>query len=532
MNLEILILLFLSFLRQITTQEYVRVEIQQKLTINAKKPSHNGFTHTTSYDRLMASSSNRKINILFDFSGISTTATNTAVIQTVMNNLVLPRLQLYIRVSGSTSIPPFTTTNCDSAVSPFPSTYSSSPTNADLIVYIKTSTADTTYLAFGVACDLDSSTSRPNKGIMMINLANFLLNSADSIETLSATLIHEMHHILGFSPSLFGYYTGSSNPAQNTTVITAIGATSNILTMVSSNVLNWQLKHLNCNSLSGVPLEDQGTSASQNTHWEKTTFGNELMTSQTTSKPILSGMTLSLLVDSGWYQIDTSSAENLPWGTNQGCSFMNNNCSTAYSEFCSLVGARSCSGDFKAKTNCMLSVYSDACLINEFVANSNCNNGISFQNTSYYENTGGYSRCYQTNITGSKYQYPGCYMSQCVSGTVQVTINGNVFSCTSAGAAIVVDSKLTIICPDPRLMCTSLNNNCPGDCSGHGKCLLNGSCFCDLFHQGNDCSQNITCTYDPLVCNFMGVIAPSVTYFTTFSCALFSALFSASLIYF
>jgi len=45
---------------------------------------------------------------------------------------------------------------------------------------------------------------------------------------------------------------------------------------------------------------------------------------------------LALYLDSGWYGVDDTLAENLYWGKNRGCNFLNLGCKAtpAFREYC------------------------------------------------------------------------------------------------------------------------------------------------------------------------------------------------------
>ena len=49
--------------------------------------------------------------------------------------------------------------------------------------------------------------------------------------------------------------------------------------------------------------------------------------------------------------------------------------------------------------------------------------------------------------------------------------------------------KVTIYCSDPGVMCGMPQLRCPGNCSGRGKCMLNGRCWCDPFFSGSQCQN-------------------------------------------
>jgi hypothetical protein len=59
--------------------------------------------------------------------------------------------------------------------------------------------------------------------------------------------------------------------------------------------------YFNCSTLIGMRLEDQGTSASFGTHWERVSIANEYMTSSSIGhEAAISNFTLSILQDTGW----------------------------------------------------------------------------------------------------------------------------------------------------------------------------------------------------------------------------------------
>ena len=69
-------------------------------------------------------------------------------------------------------------------------------------------------------------------------------------------------------------------------------------------------------------------------HFEKSHYGNELMTSQSTGNFVLSRLSLAFLEDTGWYKVDYSTANSFEWGKDQGCGFLDAKCNTVYPEFC------------------------------------------------------------------------------------------------------------------------------------------------------------------------------------------------------
>lgn len=85
------------------------------------------------------------------------------------------------------------------------------------------------------------------------------------------------------------------------------------------------------------------------------------MTSTQWNDPRLSALTLALLEDSGWYQVDYSKAEPLPFGKNKTCPFVNSNCLSSSPlkavsrEFCATPLASGCNFDYTARGSCAIS---------------------------------------------------------------------------------------------------------------------------------------------------------------------------------
>jgi hypothetical protein len=85
-------------------------------------------------------------------------------------------------------------------------------------------------------------------------------------------------------------------------------------------------KHFQCDSLDGVELEHFGGPGSAYSHWSKRLLNTEFMIADSYGENYISNFTLSLLEDSGWYKIDYSKSEDIPWGKNQGCKFLSEKC--------------------------------------------------------------------------------------------------------------------------------------------------------------------------------------------------------------
>ena len=96
------------------------------------------------------------------------------------------------------------------------------------------------------------------------------------------------------------------------------------------------------------------------------------MTSQLTGNPIISKLTLSLMEDSGWYEVNYSMAQFYEYGKDKGCSFLDDLCSSKENEICQEENAISCSEDFSSKTLCAKTFYSNGCLMKEYISQYMC----------------------------------------------------------------------------------------------------------------------------------------------------------------
>lgn len=231
-------------------------------------------------------------------------------------------------------------------------------------------------VAYAAHCAQDSKTDRPVAGH-----ANLCPNSisADSkdINSLIATVKHELTHVLGFSVSLFAYYRDqdgkpltdrrkwaqTNQPQQQNAMNnnnTKIGTNhlpkdpktgypiwsdrivkkvirrgwvsgrgqidKEVHLLVTPTVVREVRAHFNCSTLEGAELEDQGHDGTSMTHWEKRLFENEAMTGTHTHRSVYSRLTLAALQDTGWYVANFSVAERLYWGKDLGCDFATQSC--------------------------------------------------------------------------------------------------------------------------------------------------------------------------------------------------------------
>ncbi len=80
--------------------------------------------------------------------------------------------------------------------------------------------------------------------------------------------------------------------------------TSDKLGVISPKALQEVKDHFDCQELEAVPLENEGTSGSLGSHWERAAFGDESMSAQSAWESKYSRVTMGFMEDSGWYKFD------------------------------------------------------------------------------------------------------------------------------------------------------------------------------------------------------------------------------------
>jgi len=71
--------------------------------------------------------------------------------------------------------------------------------------------------------------------------------------------------------------------------------------------------------------------------------------------------TMSLLEDTGWYNVDYSMADPFEWGKGKGCNFPKLKCNAPerFSEFCWDTSLVNCDASGNLQTHCAADKYSD-----------------------------------------------------------------------------------------------------------------------------------------------------------------------------
>jgi hypothetical protein len=394
-------------------------------------------------------------------------------------------------------------------------------------------------LAWAIAC-MDDSNSRPYMGQANFGPSRITVPPTSPTATCGTGCMafhtayqtgvarHEVAHALGFSGGYFSRFRhrdgvtprGLENIRTSTYSATLQKDVTKIITPA---VVGAMRRQFDCNSLTGLEIEDGGGGGTGGSHWEKRVMYNDFMTGSATSPMVYSEMSLALFEDSGWYTPDYTQLQQLPYGYKKGCGFVDDRCSErdeAY--FCRTEGAVGCSADHLAKGYCTRTKFTaslpsefqyfgadpmtggtdslmDYCPMVSPYSNGNCQNlGATATNV----RGGGQqlsesSRCF-VKLSGAA----GCWDIECTgSGAAQVLrVRFGVSECVTSpsscrvcppdGGTVTSPFGEAIACPPTEEMCRSLTSmqTCPRTfaagnnegmmCSDAGSCR-SGDCICN-----------------------------------------------------
>ena len=184
-------------------------------------------------------------------------------------------------------------------------------------------------LAIGKPVIFDSVSKRPIGAILSIN--KNLPSIPNSENYLNSVIIHQLTHILGFMYELFDKYEiGFSNVIKTDMEIRTIQGKERKEKkyIISPRVVSYAKKYFNCENITGVELEDSSSYDDyNNSHWEARILLGEYMNSEVhTPEQAISGFTLALLEDSGWYKANYYTGGLMRFGKHQGCAFLYEDC--------------------------------------------------------------------------------------------------------------------------------------------------------------------------------------------------------------
>ena len=92
------------------------------------------------------------------------------------------------------------------------------------------------------------------------------------------------------------------------------------------NVLRETKKYYGCDSAFGMELEHFGGVGSAFSHWSKRMLNTDYMIPDMYGDYYISNITLALFEDSGWYKVNYKVSQEMFWGKNKGCEFLETKC--------------------------------------------------------------------------------------------------------------------------------------------------------------------------------------------------------------
>ena len=362
-----------------------------------------------------------------------------------------------------------------------PSDYGHYDTDADFILFLATDdTGNDGTLAYATACFLEHGTKRPNVGFAVVN-PYYLKPRLGKLENDVATYVHEVLHALVFSSTLWKNF-----PLVNGKTQYFISGGNHYLR--GPKLLQIAREHFDCPSISRIPLEDDGGDGSKGGHWERVVFGNETMVSEDIYTAEFSKMTLALMHDSGWYNIDVAKGDYYTWGKGEGCEIFSRTGSQAnIEETCDLNNNFGCDKTFRNKMICHATTFTGNRKIK--TRGDSCLKEHPGMRSFEYANEN--AKCQEFRMDGKK--YASCQHISCTSdkSSYRVYLKSGTsyvyYDCYHENSSATWNGK-KFFCENPAIICGSL---CPKDCLNRGKCLENGECSCNPFYSGAICG-----TYD------------------------------------
>ena len=307
---------------------------------------------------------------------------------------------------------------------------------------------------------------------------------------LQTILFHELTHIFVFDPNLFNYFNA----------IKEVYLKGEYRKMIAtSKVLEKARLHFNCNSLEGIPLENDGGFGSANSHWEARYMLGDYMISNHYLENVISDITLALFEDSGWYKVNYYTGGLFRYGKDEGCEFFEKNClidgDTVFpNEFCDSRGEPKCVNSHLATGECIIGEYDDIpskfqyfsdekkgglpdaeyCpvgdiyskdILDESYFESSCRYGDSLNLFPHYgEVIGNDSICFESSLvprySPQPYKWRAiCYPIACDRKNKQIIVYVNDLSvvCPTEGGTLkkIKGFKGKINCPKYNMICTS-----------------------------------------------------------------------------
>jgi leishmanolysin-like peptidase len=398
--------------------------------------------------------------------------------------------------------------------------------DADLIIFpfLDLNQTEGITEAFASACVISTKDNRPVAGMIGFTL-NMNTTRTNWLQYYTNLAIHELTHVLVFNPTLFKLFidknTGNLIPTNKIFENVTINNMPRTR-IITPKVVAAARKHFNCDSLTGVDLEDQGGVGTAGAHWDSRIMLGDYMIGMSYDENVFSDITLALFEDSGWYEVNYYTGGLFRFGKGEGCGFLEEKCvissnrtgvMTKYPyEYCTEQYQPMCTTGRSSKGFCYISdsnfdinenyryfgnahtgglMWADYCPIAAVPTNENyffpwnCQTGLNSEYPAELEETfGRMSGCFvsslvnrlYTSLLKENYYYSDrsiCYNYICNfnNSTVSVKVGNKVINCPQEGGTVsnIMGYLGSLTCPDFNQICTSTVR-----CTDLKDCVVNG----------------------------------------------------------
>ena len=385
---------------------------------------------------------------------------------------------------------------------------------ADVVIYITTqNNPSSNYIAYAGACALDGAKGNVVAGRVMIN--NYFFLKSD-FESQFSTMVHEIYHLLGFSSGLYQYWSDQNGSLHQkpTQIVEVRGVNKTVLS--TPEVLSKAKEFFKCDTIVGLELEDGGSAGTVGSHWDTRIMTTDFMVGRDHKNPIFSHISLALMKDTGWYNVNYENADMPSFGAGLGCAFFDKKCiengkSLFPSVFCAEKTSWDCDPLALNKGACNILSYTSAvpaayqyfsdatlggddfadyCPIVSGYSNGNCratNISETFVQAYSDEVISSKSRCFKSSLN-SKYllgAYSACYeVINCTNTSAVLKVGTQTVDCPYTATIKLNGYYGNLTCPNSSAFCDNIP--CKDGCSGAGKCVK-GVCQCNPGFTGETC---------------------------------------------
>ena len=255
----------------------------------------------------------------------------------------------------------------NSGFSQIKETFRNTIINADLIILVRIKGAKeagirTNYFAIPNIIVQDED-NRIIIGYLAINYEYFLPDDNVYKEELLTTLfLHQFTHLLGFDIKVLKIQGLVEEKFVNSRIKKK---STKKFVVISNNVIKKAMDYYNCKDLEYLELRKEMKDIDNlpDSHWESRLLLGDYMSSDIYyPEQVISEITLALLEDLGWYEVNYYTGGLMRFGKNKGCDFIYNDCINVFNstyalpkfnnEFCSSDSFGTCSSGRQSRGYC------------------------------------------------------------------------------------------------------------------------------------------------------------------------------------